>query len=222
MPWPQPYRADGPSPQNSPVGAGSRHGFPTARECDYRSGGRSAEWCERADGRVGSLCVVGHVHEHGVCSSLQGWICTVRQVVRGEFDKGTAGSEFFAGADRHVGQHCGRIHADIVSRRFLQNAGTFYPSNLNNSLTAGVAGSFARVMSFDYGIGITEQVAPNTYVSIWGQSNAEISGPTISGVWSGGFEYCENSGAGPRFYRCSPQPTAYCEAPNHRLTFVRR
>ena len=102
------------------------------------------------------------------------------------------------------------------------NAGIFYPSNLNNSLTVGVAGSFARVMSFDYGIGIAEQLAPNTYVSIWGQSNAEISGPTISGAWSGGFEYCEGSGTGPGFYRCSPQPTAYCEAANHRLTLTRR
>jgi hypothetical protein len=100
--------------------------------------------------------------------------------------------------------------------------GTFYPSNLNNSLTVGVAGSFARVASFDYGIGIAEQVAPSTYVSIWGQSDVEITGTTISGVWSGGFEYCEGPGAGPGFYRCSPRPTAYCEAANHRLTLTRR
>ena len=58
-----------------------------------------------------------------------------------------------------------------------------------------MAGAFASVMSFDYGIGIAEQVAPSTYVSIWGASNAEIIGATISGVWSGGFEYCEGSGA---------------------------
>jgi hypothetical protein len=115
--------------------------------------------------------------------------------------------------------------ASTLSSQFYKislNAGTFYPSNLNNSLAAGVAGSFARVTSFDYGIGIAEQVAPNTYVSIWGQANAEISGPTISGVWSGGFEYCEGSGTGPGFYRCSPRPTAYCEAGNHRLTLTRR
>ena len=102
------------------------------------------------------------------------------------------------------------------------NGGTFYPSNVNDSLTAGVAGSFARVVSFDYGIGIAEQVAPSTYVSIWGQSIAEITGATISGIWSGGFEYCEGSGAGPGFYRCSPPPTAYCEAANHRLTLTKR
>ena len=115
--------------------------------------------------------------------------------------------------------------ASSLSSQFYKislNAGIFYPSNLNSSLTAGVAGSAVRVMSFDYGIGIAEQVAPNTYVSIWGQSNAEISGPTISGVWSGGFEYCEGSGLGPGFYRCSPRPTAYCEASNHRLTLTRR
>ena len=79
-------------------------------------------------------------------------------------------------------------------------------------------------MSFDYRIGVTEQIAPSPYVSIWGQSNAEISGLilAISGVWSGGFEYCEGSGAGPGVDRCSPQPTAYCEAANHRLTLVRQ
>ena len=102
------------------------------------------------------------------------------------------------------------------------SGGTFYPSNLNNSLTVGVAGSFASVRSFDYGIGIAEQVAPSTYVSIWGASKAEIIGATISGVWSGGFEYCEGSGAGPGFYRCSTPPMAYCEGPNHRLTLTKR
>jgi len=115
--------------------------------------------------------------------------------------------------------------ASSLSSQFYKispTVGTFYPSNLNSTLTAGVAGSFARVMSFDYGIGLAEQVAPDIYVSIWGQSNAEINGPTISGVWSGGFEYCEGSGAGPGFYRCSPRPTAYCEAANHRLTLTRR
>jgi hypothetical protein len=115
--------------------------------------------------------------------------------------------------------------ASSLSSQFYKispTAGTFYPSNLNNSLNAGVAGSFVRVMSFDYGIGLVEQVAPNTYVSIWGASNAEIRGPTISGVWSGGFEYCEGAGTGPGFFRCSPRPMAYCEAVNHRLTITRR
>jgi hypothetical protein len=98
----------------------------------------------------------------------------------------------------------------------------FYPSNLNNSLGVGVSGSFARILSFDYGIGIAEQLAPSTYVSIWGEANAQVIGSTISGEWSGGFEYCEGSGTGPGFYRCSTRPAAYCEASNHRVTLRRR
>jgi hypothetical protein len=93
---------------------------------------------------------------------------------------------------------------------------------LNNRLSVGVSGSFARILSFDYGIGIAEQVAPSTYVSIWGEANADIAGPTISGVWAGGFEYCEGSAAGPGFYRCTPRPVAYCEAPHHRVTLTKR
>ena len=113
--------------------------------------------------------------------------------------------------------------ASSLSSQFYKislNAGIFYPSNLNNSLTAGVAGSFVRAMSFDYGIGITEQIAPNTYVSIW-ESNAEMSEPTISGVWSGGFKDREGFGAGPGFYHCSPRPRGSAR-PNHRLTLTRR
>jgi hypothetical protein len=98
----------------------------------------------------------------------------------------------------------------------------FYPSNVNNRLSVGVSGSFARIFSFDYGIGIAEQVAPSRYVSIWGGANAEITGSMISGVWSGGFEYCEGPGAGPGFYRCDPEPTADCQALQHSVTLTRR
>ena len=97
---------------------------------------------------------------------------------------------------------------------------TFYPSNVNDRLTIGVAGTYGRVSTFDYGIGIAEEVAPSTYVQVWGDAEVSVQGGTMSGPMNGGFEYCEGSGLGPGFYRCNAKPIS-CES-RHRLTLTRR
>jgi hypothetical protein len=98
---------------------------------------------------------------------------------------------------------------------------TFYPSNANDSLGIGIAGTYGRVTTFDYGIGVAEELAPSTYVHIWGVADVSVQGATISGPLSGGFEYCQGSGLGPGFYRCGAKPVV-CERPLHRITLTRR
>lgn len=97
----------------------------------------------------------------------------------------------------------------------------FYPSNVNRSLGIGVAGADGRVSTFDYALGIAEELAPSTYVHVWGVADVSVQGGTISGPLSGGFEYCEGSGLGPGFYRCSARPLV-CERQRHRLSLTRR
>lgn len=98
----------------------------------------------------------------------------------------------------------------------------FYPSTLNDRFSIGVADSFARLLiDFDYGIGIAEEVAPETYVSIWGSADVSLNGSSFSGPLDAWFEYCASHVAGPGFYRC-PVPPVTCQSPNHRVTLKRR
>jgi hypothetical protein len=99
---------------------------------------------------------------------------------------------------------------------------TFFPRSDNFFI--GVAGTVAR-FSFDLdedGTSIAEELAPSTYVAIWGAGDLSVSGTTMSGSLSGTFEYCASpSAASGNFYRCPIEPER-CWSRNHRLTLVPR
>ena len=87
----------------------------------------------------------------------------------------------------------------------------FLVSVAGDRFGAGVAATDAR-FSFGYpyddGSQIVEQLAPLTYLAIWGSSLLSVGGPTISGSFDGAFEYCESpTPAVPvgNIYRCPVQ-----------------
>ena len=104
----------------------------------------------------------------------------------------------------------------------LLSGGAFYPSLFTSSFGIGVAGDFARAeMDFD-GIGITEEIAPLTYLEIDGIADAPVTPSIISGPLQGWFEYCASSKpASGSTNNCLVTPI-FCQSSNHRFSLLRQ
>jgi hypothetical protein len=71
---------------------------------------------------------------------------------------------------------------------------------------------------------IVEELAPSTYLAIWGGASLSVGGPMIAGPLNGGFEFCPSPApftAVNGLYRC-PVQTVGCSSANHRVQMVRR
>jgi hypothetical protein len=106
--------------------------------------------------------------------------------------------------------------------RALLSGAAFFPSFFSSSFFMGVAGDFVRAeIDFD-GIGITEEIAPSTYVSIVGWADAPATPSSISGPLGCWFEYCASSApASGSLYRFPVTPIS-CKSSNHRFSLVRQ
>jgi hypothetical protein len=76
---------------------------------------------------------------------------------------------------------------------------------------------------WDEGIGIIEEVAPSTYLAIWGSAGLTVDGgTTISGSFSGAFAYCFDPNYGIVNYQCPVGQHVVCNSTNQRMLLVRR
>jgi hypothetical protein len=104
---------------------------------------------------------------------------------------------------------------------------TFFPVRGDDQFLISVAGtdaSFFFGAPYDDGSSIVEQLAPSTYLAIWGGASLSVGGPTIAGPLNGGFEYCPSPApftAVGGLYRC-PVQTVGCWSANHRVQMLRR
>jgi hypothetical protein len=104
--------------------------------------------------------------------------------------------------------------------------GSAFPGGLNG-FYLNVAGNYINLSLGDHtDPGITERVAPNTYLAFggWAVVSAETPVATISTPFQGWIDYCVNPQIGER-YDCTPSPTvtrARCESAKHQLILARR
>jgi hypothetical protein len=100
---------------------------------------------------------------------------------------------------------------------------TFYPSSHNDRLYLHVAADFARFSldPWDDGSSIAEELAPSTYLSIWGVADLSLRLPRISGSLAGTFQSCSGVVTIGNLFRCQA-PQARCESASHRVELIRR
>ena len=98
-----------------------------------------------------------------------------------------------------------------------------------NSFAIGIAGDYlAAILGDFHGTpGISEQIAPNTYLGFEGLAEATVQTPavsTISASFNGAIDYCELKSAMDWSWGCTPDPVAHrrCESKNHQLILSRR
>jgi hypothetical protein len=105
-------------------------------------------------------------------------------------------------------------------------AGSAFPAGLNY-FWLNVAGSFISVVLGDHtDPGVTERVAPDTYVAFHGPTTVTVESPvsSISTPFVGWIDYCVNPAMGDR-YDCTPGPAITrirCDSARHQLTLTRR
>jgi hypothetical protein len=105
----------------------------------------------------------------------------------------------------------------------------FFPSSGGDRFNIGVAGTDARLAFGDpseFGDQIVEEVAPRTYLAIWGAATLRAVGTTMTGTFShGSFDYCTSatSLAPLALFQC-PGRIVRCGTPEHQLSvrLVRR
>jgi hypothetical protein len=99
---------------------------------------------------------------------------------------------------------------------------TFFPSTQNDRIYLPVAGDVARFLVDPYedGVIIAEEVAPSTYVSIWGIGDLSVTASGLSGLIAGEIAYCTNP-ARSNNYSCLT-PDSKCQSTSHRVAFVRQ
>jgi hypothetical protein len=101
----------------------------------------------------------------------------------------------------------------------------FLASTLVGGFLISVAGTFGHFYlgdPCDWTDAIVEELAPSTYLAIWGYGDLPVDGSPIAGALSyGGFEYCVSSTSPVRdgWYRCPVEPVR-CGL--QRLQLVRR
>jgi len=105
--------------------------------------------------------------------------------------------------------------------------GPFYSSVGSNQFQVGVSGTFAQFNfgdPYDDGSMIVEELAPLTYLAIWGTAGLTVGAATISGSLDGAFEYCAAPSppvVGGNLFRCPVQPIR-CASAHHRVLLMRR
>jgi len=104
--------------------------------------------------------------------------------------------------------------------------GSAFPAGLNY-FWLNAAGSFIAVVLGDHtDPGVTERVAPDTYVAFHGPTTITVRSPvsSISTPFVGWIDYCVNPTMGDR-YDCTPGPSVTrirCDSARHQLTLTRR
>jgi hypothetical protein len=98
---------------------------------------------------------------------------------------------------------------------------TFFPSTQNDRMYFAVAGDVARffVDPYEDGVIIAEEVAPSTYVSIWGVGDLRVGATGLSGSMSGEMAYCTSPARAN--YSCLV-PESKCQSTSHRVALVRK
>jgi hypothetical protein len=104
--------------------------------------------------------------------------------------------------------------------------GTAFPAGLND-FWLNVAGNFIALVLGDHtDPGVTERVAPDTYVAFHGPTTVTVESPvsSITTPFVGWIDYCVNPSMGSR-YDCTPGPAVTrirCDSVRHQLTLTRR
>jgi hypothetical protein len=115
-------------------------------------------------------------------------------------------------------------HADTSFK--VTPRGSDFPAGLNY-FWLNVAGNFITLVLGDHtDPGVTERVAPDTYVAFHGPATVTVESPvlSISTPFLGWIDYCINPTMGDR-YDCTPGPTVTrtrCDSARHQLTLTRR
>ncbi len=98
----------------------------------------------------------------------------------------------------------------------------------NDGFPIGVAGSFVNLEVWNgEGPGVVEQLAPRTYVGLFGAAGTTVgtSGAPISASFDGTIEYCVTTFDGNPSYGCTSVQTdrrEQCASKNHSVTLTRR
>jgi hypothetical protein len=98
-----------------------------------------------------------------------------------------------------------------------------------HSVTVGVAGDFAAFMLYQgEGFGLVEQIAPRTYLGLYGEGRASVGTLAVSAIsvpFDGAIEYCVQKSETSPSYDCNPTVAVtreLCQSKNHRLILTRR
>ena len=102
--------------------------------------------------------------------------------------------------------------------------GATFPSSEAGQFFVDVAGTYGHFRFGDFyedGSIIVEEVAPSTYLGITGSAGLTVDGgTTISGSFSGAFDYCVNPTISD--YKCPVGQPVVCNSTNQRMLLVRR
>jgi hypothetical protein len=113
-----------------------------------------------------------------------------------------------------------RFNVTVKGAKFLEG---------HDSFTIGVAGDYAAADVGDWGhsgVGLVEETAPNTYVTLGGGIKTVLTDPsTIASPFYGAVDRCELTAAWGSRYNCADGASVarvHCLSEHHQLTLTRR